>query len=42
MESVKGLLLCSTAHTLARQKHQNVNAENFCLRAKGWYYAQSW
>lgn len=42
MVSIKGLLLCSTGHTLAGQKHQVVNAEHFCLRAKRQYYAQLW
>lgn len=37
MGSVNDLLLCSTSHTLARQKHQVVAAENFCLRSEGQY-----
>lgn len=40
MGSVKGLLLCGTNHTLARQKHQVVNVEKFWLRAMGQYCAQ--
>lgn len=33
MDSVKGLLY-STCHTMVRQKHETVKAENFCLRVK--------